>query len=416
VRNVTEKSIADQKKVPRGRRREMNGSVAARTDLERRRALGQFFTPPAVARFIWDMVEHFRGQNWPNRARVIDPACGQGVFLHAALERGRSFDLYGADIDESLMPDWRADLALKDARLHVANGLVDDPGVGLESGTFDVVVGNPPFASTGLKDLMRLLDARRSKTASQIELFGSTPEPINVGPEPLAAHVRAGLDRLVRELSHYVCWRLRPPPGCEDWAEADGGPTALFDRSSLAPNGDARDSAHDRAARSIAEWPADRPLDVRRADVRSAIQRMASIPIEVYFVERFVHLAKPGGAIAMIIPENILASDQLAPLRTWLMEQAQLLAIVSLPQKVFTGVGANAKTGIVFAYRFTKAERRQIERMPAADSSARLPRAWRDRQVYMAAPKINGDGWNLSDYLAEVLANARNRVAPAAKG
>jgi hypothetical protein len=32
-------------------------------DLDRRRAMGQFFTPPVVAGFIWDMLEIFREKN-----------------------------------------------------------------------------------------------------------------------------------------------------------------------------------------------------------------------------------------------------------------------------------------------------------------------------------------------------------------
>jgi type I restriction-modification system DNA methylase subunit len=108
-----------------------------------------------------------------------------------------------------------------------------------------------------------------------------------------------------------------------------------------------------------------------RPEVRSTIQRLASTAIEVYFVERFVQLAKPGGMIAIIVPESILASDQLGALRAWLMEHLWLLAVVTLPQKVFTGVGANAKTGILFARRFTVQEQ-QRDRLTFAQSKLTL--------------------------------------------
>ena len=61
--------------------------VAETDDLERRRELGQFFTPPLVARFIWDLLEIIHGKRFAKGTRVIDPACGDGVILRAAIER-----------------------------------------------------------------------------------------------------------------------------------------------------------------------------------------------------------------------------------------------------------------------------------------------------------------------------------------
>ena len=58
----------------------------------------------------------------------------------------------------------------------------------------------------------------------------------------------------------------------------------------------------------------------------------------------------------MIVPESILASDRLTLFRALLMEHVVLLAVVGLPQKVFTGVGANARTGIFFGRRYTTAD------------------------------------------------------------
>src|SRR5438132_5217432 len=50
-------------------------------DLQRRRALGQFFTPKLVAEFMWGVIEAFGPKALKRDARVIDPACGDGVFL-----------------------------------------------------------------------------------------------------------------------------------------------------------------------------------------------------------------------------------------------------------------------------------------------------------------------------------------------
>jgi type I restriction-modification system DNA methylase subunit len=129
-------------------------------DLERRRELGQFFTSPPVAGFIWDLLEVIHGGRFQVNTRLIDPACGEGVFLRVAHERGGlpAKNLFGADIDASLAPGWNQDPFLRKANLMLANGLLDDPMNGVRENAFDIVAGNPPFSGKGLRDLLRLLD------------------------------------------------------------------------------------------------------------------------------------------------------------------------------------------------------------------------------------------------------------------
>ena len=116
-------------------------------DLERRRELGQFFTSPGVAGFIWDLLEVIHGGRFPLNARVIDPACGEGVFLRVALERAGfpAKSLFGADIDGSLVSGWNHDALLRKANLTLANGLLDDPMSGVRECAFDIVL--KPVAS-----------------------------------------------------------------------------------------------------------------------------------------------------------------------------------------------------------------------------------------------------------------------------
>ena len=145
-------------------------------------------------------------------------------------------------------------------------------------------------------------------------------------------------------------------------------------------------------------------MDATRPEVRDAIRRMASTAIEVFFTERFLRLAKPGGLIAVIVPESIVASDRLSPLRRWLSARMDLLASISLPQKVFTGVGANAKTTILFA-------RRRLQERPAGwDSPEQLRHLPdRDREILMVGPCLDMPGWSLGIYLDAVLEDARVR-------
>ena len=380
-------------------------------DLERRRELGQFFTSPEVAGFIWDLLEVIHGRQFHTNTRLIDPACGEGVFLRVAHERGGlpAKNLFGADIDASLAPTWRQDPMLRDVHFMLANGLLDDPASGIVTGAFNVVAGNPPFSGTGLRDLLRLLeDSMEGTRHEDQELFGASclKEESLPAHKPLSRQERSELDRLVRTLCQYSCWRLEtePEPEAEAGEESASAPTELFAASALFDRRRATTSDYEQAVHLIAHWPPNRPLDTSRPEIRDTIRSLASTAIEVMFTERFVRLAKPGGLIALIVPESIVASDRLGPFRIWLLGKMDLLASVSLPQKVFTGVGANAKTSIIFGRRRTH-DRPDGWYSPAAFDN--LPDE--DEPVFLAAPRLDAPGFSIESYLSRVLADAKRK-------
>jgi len=365
-------------------------------DLERRRELGQFFTPVGVAGFMWELLEIIQSSAFPANTRLIDPACGDGVFLRVVNERGclRAECLFGADIDETLVSKWRSDSMLSGAAVHLMNGLVDDPAAGICEGTFDVVAGNPPFSGKGLRELLRLLeDDGETERHEEQDLFGSTrlKEEPAAPCQSLSHRERAELDRLVKTLSQYACWRLNAPAaeGEEADSEFERPSGDLFAGLLLSDKPRPTASDYERTAQLISRWPVDRLLDVSRTEIRDVVCRLASTAIEVFFMERFVRLARPGGLIAVIVPESIVASDRLAPLRRWLAGRIDLLASISLPQKVFTGVGANAKTTILFARQSAQKQ---------ADPN---------RLVLLTAPRLDSPLWSLENYLESVLQSAR---------
>jgi hypothetical protein len=382
---------------------------ASGNGLARKRELGQFFTPPIVAGFMWDLLEIIRGEAMPADQRVIDPACGDGVFLRVAHDRGTMPPqrLYGTDIDETLLSGWERDPLLRLARLHLANGLLDRPAVGIEEGSFDLVVGNPPFSGKGLRDLLRLLEEMPDETRhEEQDLFTANclKEEAAVTRQALSRQERADLESLLRALSRYSCWRLGEGADDDEVTEAasERAPTELFAASALLDRRCPTQSDFERAAHLIANWPLNRPLDFARPELRDTVRRLASIAIEVVFTERFVRLAKPGGLIAIIVPESIVASDRLGAFRIWLLGRMDLLASISLPQKVFTGVGANAKTTIVFAQR--RAQDRP-DGWYSLDALDRLPGG--DAPVFLAAPRLDAPDWSLERYLDRVLEDAR---------
>ncbi|MBN1336666.1 MAG: N-6 DNA methylase [Deltaproteobacteria bacterium] len=128
---------------------------------------GRIYTPPAVASRLFDLLP------WPP-GPLLDPACGDGVFLAEALRRiarlapGRAADcpITGWDVDEEALALARARLAVVAAEtglpapvLYQRDAL--DPG---EEGRFACVVGNPPY-----------LEAKRMPASLQARIRAACP-------------------------------------------------------------------------------------------------------------------------------------------------------------------------------------------------------------------------------------------------
>jgi type I restriction enzyme M protein len=81
---------------------------------------------------------------------------------------------------------------------------------------------------------------------------------------------------------------------------------------------------------------------------------------EHLFLERAVDLLRPGGRLAIVVPQGILANSTASYLRTWLIRKCRILAVVGLHQHTFTPY-TGVKTAILF---LTKPE---IGKQPPTD-------------------------------------------------
>jgi adenine-specific DNA-methyltransferase len=111
------------------------------------RAIGQYWTPQLIAEFMLEVA------GFDPLWKVIDPSCGEGVFLEAALRRG-AVAVTGIDIDPQVIEKVRQRFAAYPVqpRLYCQDGLlpVQDPNP-FWQGEYDLVVGNPPYASVGYR-------------------------------------------------------------------------------------------------------------------------------------------------------------------------------------------------------------------------------------------------------------------------
>lgn len=223
-----------------------------------KRHLSQFFTPQAVVEFMFDLV----GFNplW----KVMDPACGDGIFLKEALKRG-ALTVAGVDIDADAIKAAQDNLRGFEGRfrLFCQDGLAE---IECENGFwkehYDLVIGNPPFSSSK--------------------------------------------------------WRVR-----------DNG---ILQRFTLAQFEDKKNTLY---------------LPLLEESLYPMKTRISQV-IEVLFLERFIQLAKPGGKVAIILPEGIFANSNLRYVREWLVEHFTIRAVIGLPRDTFKDMGTTAKTAILY--------------------------------------------------------------------
>ena len=135
---------------------------------------GQFFTPMPITRFIWDslpvdrMVKSERGTVYP---KVIDYACGSGHFLTEAIEAINYFvhsdgnnawardHIFGIEKDYRLARVAKISLFMNGAgegNIIFGDGLENAPDKGIDNGSFDILVANPPYSVKDFKQHLQL--------------------------------------------------------------------------------------------------------------------------------------------------------------------------------------------------------------------------------------------------------------------
>ncbi len=104
---------------------------------------------------------------------------------------------------------------------------------------------------------------------------------------------------------------------------------------------------------------------------------------EILFVEKCLKLLRPGGRMAIVLPDGLLQNISNGHIRFWLCSQAKVLSVVSIPQETFVPYGTGIKTSLLL-----------LQKLPAAAEQvfmARIQKIGYDvkgRPVY----KRDGDG------------------------
>lgn len=93
---------------------------------------------------------------------------------------------------------------------------------------------------------------------------------------------------------------------------------------------------------------------IMRSEVMAIIGRFQlghkrkSLPLEVLALERCFQFLKPGGRLAIVLPDGMLKNKNTSFVRKWVQGVAEVKAVISLPLETFAPFGTTTKTSLCF--------------------------------------------------------------------
>jgi type I restriction enzyme M protein len=269
-----------------------------------RRDHGAFFTPRNVCDMAVQMVLSTYPLDKRLKLRILDPACGTGGFLRAALIHVKDI------IEEQELGKYRGDRSKAAPRV-----------------------------------------AERLKNYCDSHIFGidKLPELVRAAQMNLAFH--------------------------------GDGSTNVFHANSLLPPVEWPDFVRERIGLSKfdvvftnppfgSKLPIDDPHILDRYDLvkYEAKAPRSSLPPEQLFVQRCLEFLKPGGRLAIVLPDSILSNPGLSWLRRWVLSNAWVIASVDLPREMFARSDTHTMTAVLVLQKFTSDEKQhfaEVGRVPA---------------------------------------------------
>ena len=91
---------------------------------------------------------------------------------------------------------------------------------------------------------------------------------------------------------------------------------------------------------------------IMRTEVKNLIGRFSlgqnrkALPLEILGLERSFQFLKPGGRMAIVLPDGLLKNKNGKFVRKWVEQVAEIKAIISLPEEAFNAFGAMVKTSL----------------------------------------------------------------------
>lgn len=331
---------------------------------QKKQDLGIFYTDQRIVDFIYDILNIWKAKEekesgrWESRGHfpsVIDPAVGEGIFLKSALEKGFTIPRYvfGVDIDAKAKERWVEINLLKsfgsqaelDNHFFHQNGLLplNETKVlpykrgGLNE--FDVVVGNPPYGGLGLKGLLDLIEYVADK-GRNLSIAYKAEQGAMFSANKQISYEKKNIELDGNKIEELLSMSYVLKHNYDIWRKGEN----KIIRQTL------KDSCEIINQVKVCD---SHLLD------KKDYKRLESFPVEILFVERFIKLAKPGGWVAIVIPDGILTNSNSHYVREFIGDKTKVEAIISLPRDAFKNVGTSAKTSILFLQKYSGQEEKQ---------------------------------------------------------
>jgi type I restriction enzyme M protein len=240
-----------------------------------RGAEGQFFTPRNVVRMVIEMLDPEPGE------MIIDPACGSGGFLIAALEH--VWSKLERQAEEMGWSDVQLDRKKRDVATKTFRGLDKDSFLAKVTKAYMAIVGDGKggvFCSNSLQ------------APTEWEY---------------AAQMKIGL-------GSFDVVMTNPPFGKK--IKITGAPLL---------------GQYDLGHR----WKRDTSSGAM--ELTTTLQ--ADQPPQLLFLERCLQLLKPDGRLGIVLPESILGNPSYQHVLRWLEERTTIEAVVTLPEALFKTSG-----------------------------------------------------------------------------
>jgi type I restriction enzyme M protein len=89
---------------------------------------------------------------------------------------------------------------------------------------------------------------------------------------------------------------------------------------------------------------------------------------DVLFIERCIHMLKPGGRMAIVLPQGKFNNALLSFIRHWILRKARLIGVVGLHGNTFKP-HTGTKTSVLLLSKYTDEERQSVEDLVASISN-----------------------------------------------
>ncbi len=287
---------------------------------------GQYFTPRGVVKLVIEMLDPKENE------KLLDPACGTGGFLVAAL----AHILKKFREDQNTQPECESTTEF----LNVHERLKEYAATNVYGADFD------PFLIRAAQMNMVLAGDGRGHIYN-----------INSLEFPLGHTVDLPIAKIEIPLGSMDIIATNPPFGSD---------IPITDKHIL----EQYDLAHN--------WEPDDEGGFRNTGVPKG-----SVAPEILFIERCIKWLKPGtGRMGIVLPDGVLGNPAAEYIRWWIMRETQVLASVDLPVEAFISeANVNILTSLLFLRRKSDEEKR-VEALNGAE----------EYQVFMAvADKVGFD-------------------------